>query len=66
MILARPPQSHCGNFPNPFLFPYLTLFLISLARVNDQNYKIQQFNNGKFNEQRRQAPNKGVQMQKAF
>ncbi|MEI7957451.1 MAG: tetratricopeptide repeat protein, partial [Verrucomicrobiota bacterium] len=34
--------------------------------LNDQNDKIQQFNNGKFNEQRRQAPNKGVQMKQAF
>ena len=34
--------------------------------LNDQNEKIQQFNGGKFNEQRRQAPNKGVQMKQAF
>ncbi len=34
--------------------------------LNDQNDKIQQYNNGRFNEQRRQAPNKGVQMKQAF
>jgi len=34
--------------------------------LNDQNDKIQMFNNGKFNEQRRQAPNKGVLMKQAF
>ncbi|MCX6878934.1 MAG: tetratricopeptide repeat protein [Verrucomicrobia bacterium] len=34
--------------------------------LNDQNDAIQRFNNGKFNEQRRQAPNKGVQMKQAF
>ena len=34
--------------------------------LNDQNGKIQMFNNSKFNEQRRQAPNKGVQMKQAF
>jgi len=34
--------------------------------LNIENGKIQQFNNDKFNEQRRQAPNKGVQMKQAF
>jgi TolA-binding protein len=34
--------------------------------LNMDNDAIQRFNNGKFNEQRRQAPNKGVQMKKAF
>ena len=34
--------------------------------LNLENGKIQQFNNGRFNEQRRQAPNKGVQMKQAF
>ena len=34
--------------------------------LNDQNDKIQEFNNGRFNEQRRQAPNKGVQMKQAY
>ena len=34
--------------------------------LNFENDKIQQFNNGRFNEQRRQAPNKGVQMKRAF
>ena len=34
--------------------------------LNDQNGKIQMFNNTKFNEQRRQAPNKGVQMKQAY
>jgi TolA-binding protein len=31
-----------------------------------QNNKIQEDNNGRFNQQRRQAPNKGVQMKQAF
>jgi uncharacterized protein YfaS (alpha-2-macroglobulin family)/TolA-binding protein len=31
--------------------------------LTDQNYIIQSYNNSKFNEQRRQAPNKGVQVQ---
>ncbi|KAB2643060.1 MAG: tetratricopeptide repeat protein [Verrucomicrobia bacterium] len=34
--------------------------------LNEQNDKIQMFNNSKFNQQRRQAPNKGVQMKQAF
>ena len=34
--------------------------------LNIENGKIQDFNNGRFNEQRRQAPNKGVQMKQAY
>jgi tetratricopeptide (TPR) repeat protein len=36
------------------------------ANLNHQNDSIQKFNNSKWNEQRRQAPNKGVKIEKAY